>query len=46
VKDKYNIQCIMMYCLIDANYGLIKADGVTKNPAYAAYRNFVAANPV
>jgi hypothetical protein len=46
VKDTYNIQCIMLYCLIDANYGLIEADGVTKNPAYSAYKNFVANNPV
>jgi hypothetical protein len=46
IKDKYNIQCIMMYDLIDSSYGLIQADGVTKNPAYAAFKNFVAANPV
>jgi hypothetical protein len=46
VKDKYNIETVMMYCLIDPNYGLIQADGATKNTAYAAFRNFVAANPV
>lgn len=46
LKDQYNIQSIMMYCLIDADYGLIAADGVTKTPAYAAFKQFVAANPV
>ncbi|MDR5753468.1 MULTISPECIES: glycosyl hydrolase [unclassified Caballeronia] len=46
IKDKYNIQSVMMYCLVDANYGLIQANGTTKNPAYAAFKNFVAANPV
>jgi hypothetical protein len=35
-----------MYCMIDSSYGLIQADGATKNPAYAAFKNFVAANPV
>jgi hypothetical protein len=46
IKDKYNIQCIMMYDMIDEAFGLIQPDGVTKNPAYAAFKNFVAANPV
>lgn len=46
LKDKYNIQSIMMYCLIDPDYGLVKNDGVTKNPAYAKFKQFVAANPV
>jgi hypothetical protein len=46
IKDKYNIQCIMMYDLIDANYGLIQPDGVTRNPAYSAFKNFVSSNPV
>ena len=36
----------MMYAVIDADYGLIQADGMTKNPAYATFKNFVAANPV
>ncbi|SAL34033.1 glycosyl hydrolase [Caballeronia concitans] len=45
IKDRYNIQSIMMYAVIDADYGLIQADGVTKNPAYAVFKNFVAANP-
>ncbi|MDR5857690.1 glycosyl hydrolase [Caballeronia sp. LZ062] len=45
VKDRYNIQSIMMYAVIDSDYGLIQADGVTKNPAYAVFKNFVAANP-
>ncbi|SAL38941.1 glycosyl hydrolase [Caballeronia humi] len=46
IKDKYNIQSVMMYCVIDKNYGLINADGVTKNPAYTSFKKFVAANPV
>jgi hypothetical protein len=46
IKDKYNIECVMMYAVIDQDYGLIQADGVTKNPAYATFRNFVVANPV
>ncbi|SAL81248.1 hypothetical protein AWB67_05794 [Caballeronia terrestris] len=46
LKDKYNIQSVMMYCLIDSDYGLIQADGMTKNPAYAKFKNFVASNPV
>jgi hypothetical protein len=36
----------MMYCLIDPDYGLVQMDGTSKNAAYAAFRNFVAANPV
>ncbi|SAL27026.1 glycosyl hydrolase [Caballeronia humi] len=46
VKDKYNVECIMLYAVIDASYGLMQMDGKTKNPAYSAYKNFVAANPV
>jgi hypothetical protein len=46
IKDKYNIQSVMMYAVIDDTYGLIKGDGVTKNSAYTAFKNFVAANPV
>ncbi|MFM0003798.1 Ig-like domain-containing protein [Paraburkholderia dipogonis] len=46
LKDQYNIQSVQMYCLIDPDFGLIQADGVTKNPSYAAFKNFVAANPV
>ncbi|WP_250455891.1 glycosyl hydrolase [Caballeronia sp. ATUFL_M2_KS44] len=46
VKDKYNIECIMMYAVIDPSYGLIQGDGVTKTPAYATFKNFIAANPV
>ncbi|VXC70382.1 conserved hypothetical protein [Burkholderia sp. 8Y] len=46
IKDKYNIQSIMMYAVIDSDYGLIQADGVTKNPAYGVFKDFVAANPV
>lgn len=46
LKDQYNIQSIMMYCLIDPAYGLVQEDGVTKNPAYTSFKQFVAANPV
>ena len=46
IKDKYNIQSVMMYCVIDANYGLIQPDGATKNLSYTTFKNFVAANPV
>jgi hypothetical protein len=35
----------MMYSVIDPDYGLIQADGTTKNAAYFAFRDFVAANP-
>ncbi|SAL82269.1 hypothetical protein AWB74_06209 [Caballeronia arvi] len=45
VKDKYNLQSVMMYALIDDSFGLLKNDGVTKSPAYAAFKNFVKANP-
>jgi hypothetical protein len=44
-KDKYGILCIMQYCMIDPTYGLVQADGVTKNPAYTTAKNFIAANP-
>jgi hypothetical protein len=46
IKDKYNIQCIMLYAVIDDNYGLVKTDGVTKSAAYDAYKNFTRANPI
>ena len=46
IKDKYNIQSVMMYAVIDDTFGLIKEDGVTKLPAYTAFKNFVKANPV
>jgi hypothetical protein len=46
LKDKYNIQSVMVYAMIDDDYGLVKTDGVTKVAAYNAYKNFVAANPV
>jgi hypothetical protein len=35
-----------MYCIIDDNYGLIRPDGTTRNPAYSAFKRFVDANPV
>jgi hypothetical protein len=46
IKDKYNIQSIMMYAVIDDSYGLIKGDGVTKTAAYDVFKSFVAANPL
>ncbi len=46
IKDTYNIQSVMMYAMIDDQYGLVKTDGVTKMPAYTTFKNFVAANPV
>jgi hypothetical protein len=46
IKDRYNIESIQMYCIIDKAYGLIQADGVTKLPAYAAYKKYIAENPV
>ena len=48
LRDQGQVQhrVVMMYAVIDRNYGLIQADGVTKNPAYATFRNFVVANPV
>ncbi|SPB18016.1 hypothetical protein NOV72_05215 [Caballeronia novacaledonica] len=46
VKDKYNLQSVMMYAVIDDSFGLVKGDGVTKTSAYTAYKNFVKANPV
>ncbi len=35
----------MMYAVIDQSYSLIQADGVTKNPAYTTFKNFIANNP-
>jgi hypothetical protein len=35
-----------MYAVMDKNYGLMQLDGVTKNPAYAVFKDFIAANPV
>lgn len=45
-RMKYNVICIMHYALIDANYGLIQTDGVTKNTAYGTMKTFIANNPV
>jgi hypothetical protein len=36
----------MMYAVIDSDFGLIQDDGVTRNPAYSVFKDFVAANPV
>jgi hypothetical protein len=47
----YNIQSIQVYQLYDdpvggeGNYGLIQNDGKTNKAAYAAFKNFVLANP-
>jgi len=46
LKDKYNIESIMMYAVIDDNYGLIAGDGVTKRASYNNFKNFIKANPV
>jgi hypothetical protein len=45
VKDRYEIESVMMFLLIDPDYGLIQPDGTTKNAAYFTFRDFVAANP-
>jgi hypothetical protein len=51
IASTYNIQSIQTYELYDdpANgegpYGLLKNDGVTPKAAYAAFKQFVAANP-
>jgi hypothetical protein len=45
-KDQYDLQSIMMYELIDPDFGLIQGDGVTRNPAYETFRAFAAANGV
>ncbi|SAL19332.1 hypothetical protein AWB73_01175 [Caballeronia turbans] len=51
VASKYNIQAIQTYELYDdpaggeGAYGLLKNDGKTQKAAYAAFKNFVAANP-
>jgi hypothetical protein len=46
IKERYGLQSVMPYALIDGTYGFIQPDGTTRNPAYYAYRNYVAANPV
>nr|WP_232316549.1 glycosyl hydrolase [Candidatus Burkholderia verschuerenii] len=45
-KDQYGVQSIMLYELIDADFGLIQGDGVTRNRAYETFRQFVAGNGV
>jgi hypothetical protein len=45
-KDQYDLQSIMLYELIDADFGLIQGDGATRNPAYETFRAFVAGNGV
>ncbi|WP_250454815.1 glycosyl hydrolase [Caballeronia sp. ATUFL_M2_KS44] len=46
LRDKYNIESILMYAVIDDNYGLVAGDGVTKRASYNNFKNFVKANPV
>jgi len=46
IKDTYNLESIMIFTMIDVDYGLILADGVTKGPAYETFKNFIAVNPV
>ncbi|SAL60099.1 hypothetical protein AWB67_02907 [Caballeronia terrestris] len=46
IREKYNIESVMLYSANDASYGLIQSDGITKNPAYGAYKDFIAAKPV
>jgi hypothetical protein len=45
-RNKYNVICIMQYCMIDASYGLVLSDFSTKIAAYTTAKNFIAANPV
>jgi hypothetical protein len=48
LRDQYNLQCVMMYELIDMastdTFGLIEADGVTHKPCYATFQSFTASN--
>ncbi len=50
LRTTYNLQCVMMYELIDMgggdDFGVLLSDGVTKKSSYAAYKNFTAANAV
>ncbi|SAK64219.1 hypothetical protein AWB83_02670 [Caballeronia ptereochthonis] len=52
LASTYDIESIQSYELYDdppggeGAYGLIKNDGLTPKPAYTAYKNFVAANPM
>lgn len=50
VREQYNLQSVMLYELISAaptdDFGLIETDGTTKREAYAAYKDFAAANGV
>jgi hypothetical protein len=47
--SSYNIMNTCWYGLYDdanGDFGLVQSDGVTRKPAYTAYKNFVAAHPV
>ncbi|SAK67992.1 hypothetical protein AWB82_03919 [Caballeronia glebae] len=54
LASTYDIESIQSYELYDdpsnlqggGAYGLLKNDGHTQKPAYAAFKNFVAANPM
>jgi hypothetical protein len=49
VASKYNIQSIQQFELYDdseGTFGLMKSDGKTQKPMYAAYKNFVASHPM
>ena len=49
VASKYNIQSIQGFQLYDdseGNYGMVENDGVTKKPAYWAYKTFVQGHPM
>ncbi|WP_328698911.1 lipopolysaccharide biosynthesis protein [Burkholderia sp. 8Y] len=52
VASKYGLQAIQVYELYDdpvggeGNYGLLKNDGATQKPVYAAFKSFVAAHPM
>lgn len=51
LRETYGIARVMIYELFDvliagnSDYGLVQQDGVTKKPAYAAVKNFIAAHP-
>jgi hypothetical protein len=52
LASTYDIESIQSYELYDdpvggeGAFGLLKNDGVTQKPAYAAYKSFVATNPM
>ena len=52
LASTYDIESIQSYELYDdptggeGAFGLLKNDGFTQKPTYAAYKNFVAAHPM